>query len=232
MKNITPKQDKQCHESLPIDKDEKVLGLYKHHILAYILPILGAFLVIIVLLGLALLLTTTKLGQDAVIADQYHVAIFGMVFVLSIGAIVFTFIPVWLRSQEHIVLTDEALLQVLLPGLFDTKISQTSLERISDVTVHEDFLGTMFGYGALTVETSGEQDNYEYLFLPQARDVARQIIESQEEFMIALEGGHLQPKNTIDKPQNITIDSKQYQEFLQFQKQKTDTAQSEKTTSE
>lgn len=228
MNSVNPKQQKKWHDILPIDKDEPVLGVYNHHIVAYVGPFLSAIVIVIVLVGISLLMTAsnTTVGES-IIPSQYHTLVHMLAAVLSIVTLLFSFIPIWLRSQEHIVLTDEAVLQVLQPGLFAGKVSQTSLERVADISVHENFFGTIFGYGRLTIETAGEQDNYDYAFLPHARDVARQIIETQESFMIALEGGHLTPesyhqKNTkqpADPPQQIVVDPEQYAAFLQYQQE-------------
>lgn len=218
---VSPKQDKRCHEMLPIDADEKVLAIYTHHVFAYTVPILAAILVIVVLMGLAAL---TSWGTDPVVAPDYQKYVYGTAMVLSVATVIFTIIPVWLRLQEHIVLTDEAVLQVLQPALFASKVSQTSLERIADVTVKQDFLGTILGYGRLSIETPGEQDNYEYTYLPQAREAAREIIEAHENFAAALESGRL--PTTFGKvaplatqQNNISVDPEEYQAFLRFQQQ-------------
>ena len=225
---VSPKQDQQCHQTLPIDSDEKVLAIYKHHVFAYILPILAAALVIVILVGLATLLSSqTSLTGDAVIATEYQKYAYGAAIVLSVVTAIFAFVPVWLRSQEHIVLTDEAVLQVLQPALFASKVSQTSLERIADVSVRQDFLGTILGYGKLSIETPGEQDNYEYTYLPQPRDAAREIIEAHENFAAALESGRLPTAfgsaanaSTATPGQgNLSVDAEEYQAFLRFRQQ-------------
>ena len=227
--NISSKQDRQCHETLPIDPDEKVLAVYRHHILAYLIPILLAVTVIAVVVGLTMLMTSqTSLGAEPIIGERYQRQAFGIAIALSVATVIFTFIPVWLRLQEHIVLTDEAVLQVLQPGLFASKVSQTGLERIADVSVRQDFLGTIFGYGKLSIETPGEQDNYEYTYLPNARSAAREIIDAHENFAAALGGGHLPTTlgsannaatYTAPQPSTVSVDAEAYQAFVKFQQQ-------------
>ena len=221
--NVSDKQDRQCHQILPIDPDEKVLAVYKHHIFAYIVPVLGAVLVITILMGLAALMTSqTSLGGNPIISVEYQNITFGAALLLSIATAIFMFIPIWLRSQEHIVLTNEAILQVLQPALFASKVSQTGLDHIADVSVRQDFLGTILGYGKLTVETPGEQDNYEYVYLSSPREAAREIIEAQEIFVAALQSGNLQPKPgsaslTGAVSQRISVNAEEYQAFQKFQ---------------
>ena len=213
---------------LPIDADEKVLAIYRHHGFVYVGPILASGLVIMILIGLAGLLTKLTFSGTTIVAADYQKYVFGVVGVLSILTAIFTLIPLWLRSREYIVLTDEAVLQVLQPALFANKVSQTSLEGVSDVSVRQDFLGTMFGYGKLSIETPGEQDNYEYTHLPQPREAARQIIEAHEDFSAALQSGRL--PTTLGSTSDVgvanaapatavSVDAAEYQAFLQFQQQ-------------
>lgn len=214
---------------LPIDPDEKVIAIYRHHIIAYLIPIFLALAVIVVIVGLTMLMTSqTNLGAEPIIAERYQHQTFAIAIVLSVVTLIFTFIPVWLRLQEHIVLTNEAVLQVLQPGLFASKVSQIGLERIGDVSVRRDFLGTIFGYGKLSIETPGEQDNYEYTFLPNGRSAACEIIEAHENFAAALGGGHLpttlgSPSNaatyTAPQPNTVSVDAEAYQAFVKFQQQ-------------
>ena len=227
---VTPKQDKQCHQVLPIDSDEKVLAIYKHHGFVYVLPLLTGGLVIVILMGLATLLSSqTFLGGAPIVAVEYQKYVYGTAIVLSVLTAIFTFIPVWLRSQEYIVLTDEAVLQVLQPALFANKVSQTSLEGVSDVSVRQDFWGTMLGYGKLSIETPGEQDNYEYKYLPQPREAAREIIEAHEDFSAALQSGRLptslgsapsaEATKVVSSSTAVSVDAAEYQAFLRFQQQ-------------
>ena len=237
---VTPKQDQQCHQMLPIDSDEKVLAIYRHHGFVYVLPLLAGGLVIVILVGLAALLSNQTVGGSAIVATEYQKYVYVTAIVLSILTAVFTTIPIWLRSKEYVVLTDEAVLQVLRPGLFANKVSQTSLEGVSDVSVRQDFPGTILGYGKLTIETPGEQDNYEYTYLPQPRDAAREIIEAHEDFSAALQSGRLpttlgsvtntETANATPSSAAVSVDAAEYQAFLQFQQQRSQAAAQENTS--
>lgn len=225
--SVTAQQDRYCHEMLPIDPDEKVLAIYRHHPFAYILPMLIAGFVIVIIMGLTMLMTrASALSSQPIVSASYQGFVFETAAFLSLLILVFTAVPIYLRLQEKLVLTDEAVFQVLQPSLFSNKVSQVSLERISDVTIHQDFLGNLFGYGKISIETPGEQDNYEYYYLPTPRYAARQIIEAHENFAAALESGRLpttlggSPSGTATAQQQpITVDPAQYQAFLQYQQQ-------------
>lgn len=228
--SVTDQQSRYCHELLPIDKDEQVLGLYRHHVFAYILPLLIAGFLVTLLIGLTLLMTRTYgFGSEPIIAPEYQQYAYQAVAVMSVLVFLFAYIPVFLRIQEKLVLTEESVFQVLQPSLFSHKISQVGLDHIADVTIHQDLIGNLLGYGSITIETPGEQNNYVYLYLPHPRRVAREIIEAQEEFSAALEGGYLQSKHPkAVQPQSITVDPAQYQAFLEYQKQQNSQTPAEK----
>ncbi|MCA9326893.1 hypothetical protein KDA14_00005, partial [Candidatus Saccharibacteria bacterium] len=105
------------------------------------------------------------------------------------------------------------------------KVSQLNLAHLADVTSRQDFFGTIFGFGHLTVETPGEQDNYEFSVLANANAAAKDVIEAHENFQAALESGRIpttfqgKPAITVNGPQApVNIDPDQYRQFLEFQK--------------
>lgn len=234
--SVTEQQSRYCHDKLPIDADEEVLAIYHHHSFAYVMPLLIALFVIAVTLGLTMLVTrSTGVNGEHIVSSQYQWYAFLFAGIFSVATLVFSYIPIWLRLQEELVLTDEAVLQVLQTSLFSNKVSQTSLANVADVSVRQDFLGNLLGYGKLTIETPGEQDNYEYVYLARPHDAARQIIEAHENFAAALESGRL-PTTMAggseaiaqDRTQVVTMDSQQYQEYLRYQRQQAqDQAQNE-----
>lgn len=134
--------------------------------------------------------------------------------------------------QDQLVLTNESVLQTLQTSLFSDKVSQLSLQHVTDVTVRAGFWGNLIGYGNLTIETPGEQDNFEYGMLPDANVAAREISEAHENFIALLESGQMHPdkpnpnetpgmawpQSTAAAP-TITVDPVEYQKFLEYQRQ-------------
>jgi uncharacterized membrane protein YdbT with pleckstrin-like domain len=232
----TPSQDTFFHQKLPIDNDESILGVYRHHPIAYIIPMLLALLVIAVIVGLALALTNVTPEGTAIIDPLYRSYVIMGVGIFSLLVLVFTYIPVWTKTQDQLVLTDESILQILQTSLFSDKVSQMGLQHINDVTVRAGFWGNLFGFGHITIETPGEQDNFEYGYLPNANAAAREISEAHERFTAALESGqvHLEgisgsnnaANSTWQKSQApnanspvIMVDPVEYQKYLEYQKQ-------------
>lgn len=215
---VTPKEDAILHQKLPIDADEKILAVYKHHWFAYATSIMIGVAVAAIIVVLAVALTTT--GNTDSTFVQYKTQIIAAASLFSVLVLAGTAMPVYLRSQEQVVLTEEALVQVLRPTLFANKIDQLGLRHIADVSVTQDFLGTMFGFGHITIETPGEQDNYRFSMLTNPHESARQIIAAHENFDAALHSGRM-PSNlervAQPTPQVPVIDPAQYQQFLQYQ---------------
>lgn len=226
--SVTEEQSRFYHNKLPIDPDEKLLAVYKHHAFAYILPLIIALFIIGVTLGLTVLMTRSDgISGEPIISSDYQQVAYLIAGAFSIAVLVFTYIPIWLRLQERLILTDEAILQVLHTSLFTDKVSQASLSRIADVSVNQDFLGNMFGYGRLTIETPGEQNNYIFPYLGNPQVAARQIIEAHENFAAALESGRL--PTTLgsgtevvaqNRQQVVTMDTQQYEDYLRYQQQR------------
>lgn len=236
----TSDQDKFFHRKLPIDQDEVILAVYRHHPIAYIIPLLLALLMISIIVGLAFVLTSvTTVDGTTIISSSSRQYVLAGVAIFSILILAFSYIPIWIKKQDQLILTDESVLQTLQTSLFSDKISQMGLQHINDVTVRAGFWGNLFGYGHLTIETPGEQDNYEYPFLPDANIAAREISEAHERFTAALESGqiHLEEMggpgsasgSTWQKSSGssgnspvIVVDPAEYQKFLEYQKQQND----------
>lgn len=213
---ITAETNKFLHHKLPIEDEEKILGVYRHHWFAYASIWLIGLVMVVVVMALGVLLTSFG-GSDSALAGR-QTQVLAAAGCLAVLLVVGTFVPVYLRMQEQVVLTEESLLQILQPSVFASKINQVSLQHITDVSVHQDFFGTMFGYGHITIETPGEQDNYEFTVLANPHEASREIIHAHENFNAALEGGHMPTTLGSGRlPQAPTIDPQQYQQFLAYQ---------------
>ncbi|PID30337.1 hypothetical protein CSA80_02840 [Candidatus Saccharibacteria bacterium] len=223
--HVSASDDRKWRQRLPMGEEEVILDVYRHHWFAYASVFFVAASAVLILLILVSVLTGSNSGGGAL--THYEDAILAGTILFSIIILLFALIPIWLRAQEKIILSDDSLYQTLQPSLFAGKISQVSLSHVNDVTVRTDFFGTVFGYGNLTIETPGEQDNFEYSVVANAHEAAREIIEAQENYVAALQSGRLpttftgSPAYTVPNPQvPPAIDPQEYAEFLEFQRMK------------
>lgn len=218
---VDKKTDQQLHSRLPIGVEEQILGVYRHHWFVYAsIWVIGLFMAVLVMVVATML--AANLNSDAAsgsggVSQQMAVMIGAGLFSLLI--LLATWIPAWLKSQEQLVVTDEALLQILQPSMFGSKVSQLSLQHVADVSVRKDFFGTVFGFGSLMIETPGEQSNYSFSAVGPADEAARTIIDAHENFSAALESGRLPTSlnRKGNEDHSVTIDAQQYQKFLDYQ---------------
>lgn len=213
---VNPQTDQLLHSKLPIDADEKIIAVYRHHWFAYASNwiVAGILVFIIVIAAVALV----SFGGSETNSVAFREAVVVGAGLLSMLLLLGACIPVYLRSQEQLVLSEEALMQVLRPSLFASKIDQLNLQRMDDISVRQDFFGTMLGYGNITIETPGEQDNYVFLMLPQPHDIAREITHARENYEAAMQSGRLKTTMGEARPEAPAIDPDQYGEFLRFQR--------------
>jgi uncharacterized membrane protein YdbT with pleckstrin-like domain len=210
---INETTSQSLHKKLPIDADEKILAIYKHHWFAYVSSWFISVILVISIIGLATLLTSDSSSPSYAYRGVILAGAGFFCLLILLGGL----LPAYLRSQEQLVLTEEALLQILQPTLFSSKVDQLSLQHVTDVSVHQDFFGTMFGFGKITIETPGEQNNYHFFAIPSPHEAARAISAAHENFDAALQGGRLHSNLTNQMPQTPQIDPQQYAEFLKFQ---------------
>ncbi len=232
MMTIDEKLSKKLHSSLPISGDEKILAVFRHHWFAYATIILAAAVAIIALWATAFMFASTFASQDATRAAEYNNMAIVAAGLTSLFIIVGATIPLMMRAGEHLVVTDEAVFQVLQPSVFNSKISQLSLAHVNDVSVRRDFFGTILGYGTVTIETPGEQANYHFRAAERPDVAAKEIVEAHENFAAALESGRV-PTNfnkmpeaaeTLPTGHTVNVDAAQYQEFLDYQQFKAQAA--------
>lgn len=220
MENLTPQQQADFHKRLPINDDELILGVYRHHWFTYFKIWFVGFVIILIVMALSVMYASqaSETGRMAFITG-------GMAF--SGLVLVATFVPVWLRMQEQMVVTNESLMQILQPSPFGSKLSQLSLQHVADVTVRKDFFGSILGFGQVTVETPGEQKNYIFPSVSNPDHVTKIIVEAHENFIAALEAGRL-PTNmgnaqaSPSQYQNSQpqVTPEEYQDFLEFKRAK------------
>ncbi len=215
--DIDQKLNKRLHARLPIGEDEEILGVFRHHWFVYVGIWLIGFFAVLAIMAAALLFTSPLDNTGTRVS--YAPIILASAILMSVIVGLGTVIPAWLKAQEQLVVTDEAVLQVLQPSLFGSKVSQLSLQHVADVSVRKDFFGSIFGFGSIIIETPGEQANYAFTAVPSPDAAAKVLIEAHENFIAALESGRL--PTSIRKNGNgqhgVTVDATEYQKFLDFQ---------------
>lgn len=185
-------QDKLLNR-LPIAKNESIKHVIRHHWIVYAGPYLTAVIASIIILVAALLVNNviSYMGGEIGLG-----LILIVTFLIIVGIFGLASIPAYMKSQEMLVLTEATLLLQRKPDIFAVQISQLNLQHVEDVNIERGFLGNVFNYGHLNIETAGEMENFIFNVVANVDDVARLIINSHENYMAALQTGHIQ--TTID----------------------------------
>lgn len=78
---------------------------------------------------------------------------------------------------DAFLLTNERIVRIEQQGTFNRVVSHLPLDRIQDVTVEtRGIISTLFGYGTITVETAGEQENFVFRNFPNVNAIQAQIL--------------------------------------------------------
>lgn len=104
--------------------------------------------------------------------------------VLVIALVIFILIIVTnIYWHNTMVITDKETIQVLQRGVFQLKVSHLSHADIEDITAEQNgLLQTIFNYGTLHIETSGELKNFAFSYCPDPDRYARIVLEARQRF--------------------------------------------------
>lgn len=143
--------------------------------------------ILLVRKDLAALLPQYLLILALIIAPLFFVGIFGALglsggssaafsaatiiifWLLAFTAGVDTFLK-WFYSVN--IITDQRIIDVDFNNVLYHRFSDASIEKIEDVTHSVDgFLGSVFDYGSVYIQTAGTRTEFEFKYIPRPRDV-------------------------------------------------------------
>lgn len=164
-------------------EEEMVAEIRKHPVGLVMILLTGAFVMLSVLLAgvfAASLDYNTTLNVDN--ANGFRSLFVLLAVLLVVGAGVMTFIASFLYRSSVIFVTNEKIAQVVYISLFNRKISQLSIGDVQDVTVtQKGILSHLFNYGTLVIETAGEQENYQFTYVPDPYQTSKAIVSAHEQ---------------------------------------------------
>jgi len=171
-------------ELIEFDANEKlVTEIRKDPVGLFFIILTGAFIAGVLLLA-TVAISSADLNSlfSTSGADSYKGILVLVMFMLMLLTGVGTFIGAFLYKSNVIYVTSEKIAQVVYTSLFRRKISQLSIGDVQDVTVSQNgVLAHLFKYGTLVVETSGEQQNYNFSYVPEPYFISKAIVGAHEE---------------------------------------------------
>jgi membrane protein YdbS with pleckstrin-like domain len=163
-----------------VNNDEHVLCVVKQHpfgiIYIYALSLLGITTALI----LTVILLPTFFGSSAKVYSLFALVALIIIFF----AIILMGVATLVYRQSRLTVTDKNVIQIIQKGLFARKVSQISLANVEDVSSEQKgILANIFNFGALKIETAGEQANFNFPFCSNPHRVAHIIIEAKDDFL-------------------------------------------------
>jgi signal transduction histidine kinase len=85
--------------------------------------------------------------------------------------------------HNSLIITDKETIQVLQRGVFQVKVSHLSHADIEDITAEQNgLMPTLFNFGTLHIETSGELKNFAFTYCPDPTRYARIVLDARQSF--------------------------------------------------
>ncbi|HVU59577.1 MAG TPA: PH domain-containing protein [Candidatus Saccharimonadales bacterium] len=187
MDTITPSQPAgpvkigRIHNPLEVmQPGEKLICEIKRHPIGLIL---GPYLVAAFLTVLAVLAIVLAPMYRADVSDQTLMGIMLGAGLVIVAMLLYVYVATMIYTANRWIITSDSLTQILQTGLFDSEMSQLSLEDLEDVTVNKNgLLQTLFNYGTLHCETAGERSKFVFIYCPSPDQYARDILAAREAF--------------------------------------------------
>lgn len=158
------------------DKDENIVLIIRQHLAVYIPQILLVIALIVIAVIFNVAIANLDIVASSRIAITSGTTIF---FILVIMTVIFyTFIK-WFYTVN--IITDERIVDLDFNNILAHEYSEAQLEKIEDVTHKVNgFLGLIFDFGTVVIQTAGSQPEFEFDNVPRPRDVQDTLLDLLE----------------------------------------------------
>jgi len=158
------------------DKDENIVLIIRQHPAVYIPQILLVIALIVIAVIFNVAIAKLDIVASSRIAITSGTTIF---FILVIMTVIFyTFIK-WFYTVN--IITDERIVDLDFNNILAHEYSEAQLEKIEDVTHKVNgFLGLIFDFGTVVIQTAGSQPEFEFDNVPRPRDVQDTLLDLLE----------------------------------------------------
>lgn len=164
------------------DTDEVVLKqALRHPYGVYVIYAAAALLVVVTtaIIGFLSIDSAFILGSEPSESAKLLMVLAAIV-IFSISAIG-SVLSAYVYQKSRIILTDQKVVFIKYSSVFSRKISQLSLEEISDVNVSQPTLiDRVFKTGIITIETAGETATYPLTWVKDPYDFANSAVQIRE----------------------------------------------------
>jgi uncharacterized membrane protein YdbT with pleckstrin-like domain len=175
----------KLQQLMELDDDEQIVTEIRRHPIGLVAVYAsGLFIAATILIGGVLFGLWLERQPDITSTSSIPFGTILAVVSAVVSAVVlfFTYVSAYIYKNNVIIVTNEKIVQLLYRNLVDRKISQLSLGDLEDVTVEQrGIFARIFKFGTLTIETAGEQNNYNFSYTPYPYDTAKHIVAAREQ---------------------------------------------------
>jgi hypothetical protein len=171
---VNPRSDQDL-----IENDEHVLIVVRKHWAGLAAIYLLACILIISIVALTVFVVPDlKLSSATLGLTSMGAMVVGLIFAVVLSVMVYVY------KKSSLTLTDRSLVQIIQRSLFNKKVSRLSMSNVEDVNAEQKgIIASMLGYGTLTVQTAGEEDNFVFSFCPNPNFYAEKILEARQAYV-------------------------------------------------
>jgi hypothetical protein len=172
----------ECYPEIADDENEQLLADVRRHWLGRVSIFIGGG-ILILLLFLFTVTSPSLLRGAGFNADASTKGAIGLGAII-VGALIGlgTFVMLWIYNQNHMLITNENVIEVRQVNLFTRKVSHLNMINVEDVTVlKKGIFQTAFNYGTISIETAGEKDNFTFIYTPSPDIYRRMVINAHED---------------------------------------------------
>lgn len=165
-----------------LDNNEVVIHKVNRHWIALAPVVISSGGLVVAVIALAYLLSRygDQLPQGVSAIESFGI----LGGLLALAALMLT-VGIWVYRRNFMILTNQHLIRVEQRGLFTRSVSQLSLSRVQDVNgTTPGFLATIFGFGNVTVETAGEEENFVFLTVSNPTQLAKECLQAHEQYAV------------------------------------------------
>lgn len=111
-------------------------------------------------------------NQDFMPKETMTVALFATALIV----LLFGWVASNIYKANHIIVTNQRLIQTIAKGLFDRKVQSVNLGGVEDVSFHKaGFVDSMLDIGSVKLSTVGEESTYNLRFVDNPEEVANDL---------------------------------------------------------
>lgn len=168
-----------------LEPGERVLTVVRRSLIGLVGIYLVAIIAVAAIVGLVVALSPgTFQTSSSTISGSLGVVIVASAIFLAL--VLFT--ATYVYRQSRLLVTDKSLVQILQRTLFIRKVSRLSMSNVEDVKEEQrGVIANIFGYGTLTVQTAGTEDNFIFTLCPNPAGLADRIIDARQAYAKSVE---------------------------------------------